>query len=110
MRVSTIAESGLWSAVRALEVAASNVANVNTPGFVPARAVHAARASGGVVTTIEHGEATVTSDPSGLQPLSGTDLVSETVAQLAAARAFSANLAVLRTDQDMQAELVRTRR
>ncbi len=108
MNVSALAVSGVWSAMRAHAVSASNVANVSTPGFRPATVAHQSRPGGGVTTSVIPGAAV--GGDAVESPLSGTDLVSETVAQLGAQRAFSANLVVLRADREMQAELVRVTR
>ena len=111
MNVSAIAVSGVWSAMRAHAVSASNVANVSTPGFRPATVAHQPRPGGGVTTSVIPGAAPAPVGGDAVEsPLSGTDLVSETVAQLGARRAFSANLVVLRADREMQAELVRVTR
>ena len=116
---SHAAVSGMLAAQRRLEVSAGNVANVSTPGYVPARTTDRARREGGVESIVEREPsatglpATRPDAPAGVdgdgRPLSGTDLGTEFVTQITAQRAFEANLAVLRTENEMLGSLVRRR-
>jgi flagellar hook protein FlgE len=82
--------SGLRDATLRLGVAASNVANLNTDGFRPARVTTSELPGGGVQSTITPGD------------LEGVDLATELVAMLVAEAAFAANArtlgATLRTE------------
>jgi flagellar basal-body rod protein FlgC len=106
---SGISQSGLQVASQRLAVSANNVANVNTPGFVPSRVAVEEREGGGVSGQVVRGN-----DPQfearldrTLAGLSGTDLAQETVEQMAASAAFRANVATLRTADEALEALLR---
>jgi flagellar basal-body rod protein FlgC len=101
--IQRIAQSGLEAAARRLDVSANNVANALTPGFVPSRVDSAEVAGGGVTTSVSR-----TSDPAAearadraVLAASGTDLVTEIVAQSQAAALYQANLAALKTGDEL---------
>jgi flagellar basal body rod protein FlgC len=107
--ISGIAQSGLSAAATQLGVSAQNVANALTDGFVPSRVDLTEAAGGGVTATVSR-----PADPAGearadraLLAASGTDLVSEMVAQRQAAAAYRANLATLRTAVELQDEVLK---
>jgi flagellar basal body rod protein FlgC len=103
-----IAASGLQAASLALDVSADNVANALTDGFVPGAVAPAERAGGGVTAAVVKEAdplAEVRADRALLAP-SRTDLVQEMVNQGRAAAVYRANLAVLRTAQELEAEVV----
>jgi len=105
---SGIAASGLQVAGVTLDVSANNVANSLTDGFVPSHVEPADLDGGGAVAQVVRepdpmGE--VRADRALLAP-SRTDLVQEMVTQARAAAVYKANLATLRTDQEMEGSLV----
>ena len=109
-RVSAIAISGLRTETQTLNQSAHNVANAETDGFEAERVVARERAGGGVEaeyapTYGPHG--TTQRDDGSLAVSSNTDLAEERVTQLSSLRAFQANIAVLRTSDEMLGELVR---
>lgn len=110
MRIASIAASGLRAASTQVEASAHNVANVSTAGFRPVRTVSEAQREGGVSTRIAPAEDPSLAGLGRVDGASGTDLVDETVQRMLAQRAFSANLAVLRTADEMAEELVKKRR
>jgi flagellar basal-body rod protein FlgC len=97
-----IAQSGVESASIRLNVSANNVANALTPGFEPSRVAVEAQPGGGVTTSVlkEDPSAEVRADRA-LLAQSGTDLVTEIVAQAQAARLYQANMASLKTADDL---------
>jgi flagellar hook protein FlgE len=108
--VTSIALSGLRVQSQRLEQSAENVANVNTDEFEGQRVMPEAAAGGGVVA-----RSAPTYSPRGYQVsddassklASNTDLADETVTQLSSLRAFQADVAVLRTSDQMLGELVK---
>jgi flagellar hook protein FlgE len=98
---STLALSGLRAAQTRLDVAANNVANVQTPGFRRHSVATVSQPSGGVMAWPVPGTAAVGSGAALLGDLT-TDLVEQRVARYA----FEANLLVLRTDEQMQGRLL----
>jgi flagellar basal-body rod protein FlgC len=106
--ITGVAQSGLEAASRRLEVSASNVANALRPGFVPSRVASSEVAGGGVTSSVVQGvdAAAEARADRALLASSGTDLASEIVAQSQAARLYQANLATLKTaDELFQAAL-----
>lgn len=92
-----------------LAQSAANTANLETPGYAARRIVGVARVGGGVggVSMPTYAPSTVrVEDGGGETQLSNTDLVEETVTQVSSLRAFQANVAVLRTADEMMGELV----
>jgi len=107
-----IAQSGLDAAARRLDVSANDVANALTPGFQPGRVESAELPGGGVTTSVAPASdplAEVRADRALLAAsgadlglaASGTDLVAELVAQSRAAALFEANLATLKTADEL---------
>jgi flagellar basal-body rod protein FlgC len=118
--VHAIALSGLNAATRRLEASASNIANSRTRGalpdaegpavYAPLEVQLAAQASGGVSATLAPSAraALLAYDPSasfanaqGYVAAPDVDLVGETVALAMASYEFAANLAVIRTADEM---------
>ncbi|QXL84000.1 flagellar basal body protein [Comamonas sp. NLF-1-9] len=94
----SIASSGLQAAQLRLQVSAHNIANMNTPGFLPQRVQAQAQAPrAGVSAWVQQGE----------QP--GVVLEEEVVQQLAARSAWRANLYVLRVAQETTGTLLNVR-
>jgi flagellar hook protein FlgE len=90
------AVSGLRDAFVRLDVAAHNIANVNTPGFAPSRVVSVEAREGGVIPTVP-------ADP----PLVlGVDLASEMVNLIVARIAVAANADAFRTAAEVERRLV----
>jgi len=110
--VLSIAVSGLQAQSARLHTSAHNIANLLTDNFVPQRVDLKARPGGGV-------QALVSSSPQDAPPLfdvdtgeilgtySGTDLAQEALTQISAGRAYEANLAVLRAEQDRTETLLK---
>lgn len=88
--------SGMRDAMLRLDVAANNIANLNTDGYIPSHVQSSEAAGGGVTSTIVRDPAPVP-DPAGTTP-SGTDLPGEMVDVLKAQVAFAANAFVLRAE------------
>lgn len=76
--------SGVRDATVRLDVAASNIANLQSEGFSPSRVVSTTLPGGGVESIVIRDEAA-----------EGVDLVTELVGMMMARLAFSANLAAL---------------
>ena len=83
--ISSIALSGMNAAQTALNAAANNVANSNTPGFRRDQVQQSQQADDGVTTSVSKASA------------DGAALVDDLVAQLQAKNAFLANLQVFKT-------------
>jgi flagellar basal-body rod protein FlgC len=104
---SSIAYSGLKAASTRLQVSAHNVANSNTDGFDPQRVDQTALRAGGTLAQVSQpdGNNPVYMRDGSITEASNTDLVSETVDQMQASNSFKANLAVLRTSDEMVGSL-----
>jgi len=93
-----------------LDVSASNVANVSTDGYRAMRVTNEATAGGGVRTRIDEPATPagqlLTGDDGRDRVLSNVDLGAEVVTQISAQHAFEANLAVLRTGDEMLKALI----
>ena len=87
--------SGLRDSTVRLEVAASNIANLQVEGYSPSRVVSATLPGGGV-------EPTVVQDGEG----GGVDLVTEMAGLMMARLAFSANLSALSQTFETQRSLL----
>jgi flagellar basal body rod protein FlgB len=103
--------SGLDLAALQEAVSANNVANAQTPGFVPSQVDPTAQSGGGVSATVQPQE-----DPEieanldrNLMSLSQTNLINEEIAQQMALNSFLANLDALRADETQQQALVSIR-
>jgi flagellar basal-body rod protein FlgC len=86
-----------------LEVSAHNVANSNTDGFDPQRVDQVELRNGGTRGYISQPDLTnpIYARDGMLVEASNTDLASETINQMQATNAFKANLATLRTSDEM---------
>jgi flagellar hook-associated protein FlgK len=126
---SVTAISGLRAATLRLDVAAHNIANASTDGFVPGRVVQSDLPQAGVRATVEVGQrqdrgastgqpsgeggSSSQSGPTGRFPPappdvggpSGTSITAEIVNTLLAKAAFVASLRVLRQDNQMSRAL-----
>jgi hypothetical protein len=129
---TSIAVSGLRAASLRLDVAAHNIANLNTDGFTPSRVLDAAIPNGGVQSSVDtrprHGGGeprdastqqddqqsgsgpSVPGDIPGRTPAMGapseTNPVGEIVSVLLAQAAFAASLRVLKTDAAVHMHLL----
>ncbi len=92
--ISSIALSGLHAAQTSLDASASNVANLNTPGYRRQQVVQTTQAAGGVSTSLTSAS------------VEGSALESDLVAQLQAKNAFLANIAVFKTSDKMAGALL----
>ena len=92
--ISSIALSGLHSAQTRMGSAAHNIANAVTPSFHRQVVAQQAVPGGGVATTIER------------SPVAGDAMIEDMVALKLAQHLFSANLKVLRTQDQMLGTLL----
>ncbi len=107
IRSAQIALSGMQAATKQLETSAHNVANGIDEGFEPTSVSAHEVASGGVRVTIsDDARAAASAGGGGSSPQSGTDLIYETGARIAASAAFKANLKSLETADDMTSALL----
>jgi len=95
--------SGIRASLRRHEVSAHNVANLNTPGFRSARVEQAEGRFGGTDIVSISPEARALSG--GGEP-SDVDLAAEIANQILALRSLQANVAVLRTSDEMSEDLL----
>ena len=108
---SAISRMGMQAAGKQQQASAHNVANLNTDGFESVETVQESVGEGGVTTAVRP-----TGDPS---PMilrgqdwvhgSNTDLVRESVNQIAASGAYRANAAAFRAADEMTDELLNIR-
>ncbi len=102
-RIADIAAGGMAYAAARLSRSAQNVANLNTDGYVPVAPIAQADLGGGVSMHNPPAQSSPNYTSSGrIDSESGTDLAQETVEQIGALTAFKANIAVLKTDDEMQ--------
>ena len=92
--ISSIALSGMHAAQAALDIAAHNVANANTPGVRRQELTQTAQAGTGVATAVTRSST------------EGPALETDLVGQLQAKNAFLANLAVFKTSDQMAGALL----
>lgn len=92
--ITAIAGSGLSAAMLAMDTAAHNLANLQTPGFRRQQVVQAEQAGGGVEATTVRAAA------------SGDALADDMVHEQIAAYSFKANLLTLKTGQKMLGTLL----
>lgn len=92
--ISSIARSGMNTAMLGMEAAAHNISNLQTPGFRRQQVVQEAQAGGGVAATMAQ------------LPQAGNSLVEDVVQQQVAGYAFKANLLTLKTEQQMLGSLL----
>jgi flagellar hook protein FlgE len=95
--LTSIAQSGLQAAQTRLGASANNVANGQTEGFKRQTVQATAQSQGGVVVTLSRAAT------------EGGDLTQDVVDQLSAKQSFAANLAVLKTADQMIGSLLDTR-
>lgn len=122
-----IALSGLSAATTRLTASAQNVANAGTSGSTPAGGgtppyqpwlvVQTSTTSGGVAANLQRSSAppletyapeSAQADADGMIALPDVDYASEAVDQVSAMASFKANLAVVRTADEMQKALLDT--
>jgi len=94
LTVSSTALSGMNAAQVALGVSASNIANLNTPGYRRQESVLTTQPEGGVSASIRSAS------------VDGSALETDIVSQLQAKNAFLANLAVFKTSARMAGVLL----
>lgn len=109
-----VARSGLAASALRLSTSAHNVANALTPGFQPLAVDAEERPEGGVEARAVAGndpgvESRLDAAALGYGAASGTDLATELVSQMAAAASYRANLASLRTADELAASLLSVR-
>lgn len=92
--VNTSALSGLSAAQKRLDVAANNIANLGTEGFVRSEVTQQAQPAGGVSTTVNRA------------PEAGENLIADRVEQLQASNTFQANLRSLQTGNELIGSLI----
>lgn len=95
--ITSIASSGLQAAQMRLDASASNVANMNTPGYRSRQVAQQAAAEGGVDASVQRANA------------AGVSLEKEVVEQLAAKQAFLASVQTLRTGDAVLGALLNVR-
>ncbi|MEM9358983.1 MAG: flagellar basal body protein [Pseudomonadota bacterium] len=95
------ARSGLAAEALRFEVAARNIANASTDGYVPQRVEQSSVGSGG---TVRADVRTVTNSVSGSPPR--VDLLREATTLVQAKAAYEANLAVISAVDDMTQSLL----
>ena len=109
----SISAAGMIDAQRRLDVAAHNIANVQTPGFHAVRA-DSVEISGGDpdAASVTYGQ-TGALDPAGpaasvseIAPESNVDLATETVNMLLAKQSFLANVSALRAQDETLGEIL----
>jgi flagellar basal-body rod protein FlgC len=101
----SISASGIRDATLRLDVAANNVANVNTRGFVPSKVSSSAVPTGGVQSTV----APFVPNPAAPPPEEGdsqTDLATEFVNVIAARAAFKANAKMMSVTAETSETLI----
>ncbi|NOY92790.1 MAG: flagellar basal body rod protein [Deltaproteobacteria bacterium] len=108
MNAARIASTGLAVESRRMAVSADAVANVNTDGYRAKEVVAEERAEGGVGSSVREqpGESPVAERDGARVFLSNTSVARETVTRIQASRAFQANLAVIRTSDQMTQSLL----
>lgn len=99
VNLSSIAQSGLQAAQARLNASASNVANLQTPGYKPVtvQAQAQAQQQGGVVVNFSRAAT------------DGVALEEEAVAQIQAKTDFMANIQVLKTADQVMGSLLDTK-
>ena len=98
----TAARSGLAAESLRVEVAARNIANASTEGYVPQRVVQTALTDAGGVSAVVRPVAGPQLYTAGSQ----VDIVKETTTLIQAEAAYKANLAVIATVDDMTDSLL----
>lgn len=97
--ISSIARSGLNAAQQRLDVAAHNIANMNTENFRALEVVQQTQEGGGVSTSVMQLPAA--------QP-AGDTLSNDFVQQMVASYAFKANVLTIQTEQKMLGTVIDT--
>jgi flagellar hook-associated protein FlgK len=94
------AVSGLRDATLRVEVAANNIANLNTQTFAAARVVSEEAPAGGVASRVTPATPGAGAPPD-LAAMSGTDLETEMISLTVAKIAFSASARMIRTAAEL---------
>ena len=97
VNLSSIAQSGLQAAQARLNASASNVANLQTPGYKPVTVQAQPQPQGGVVVNFSRAAT------------DGVALEEEAVAQIQAKTDFMANIQVLKTADQVMGSLLDTK-
>lgn len=106
-RVGDVANSGLRVANARVARSAHNLANVNTDGFKAERVIARDQNPGVTYSSVPTEAPAPLYDRDGtMVEGSNTDVANEMVEQMGAANAFKANLAVIKTDAEMQDALL----
>lgn len=92
--ISSVAVSGMQTALTRLNSTAHNIANVSAEGFRRQEAVSTEQPGGGVASSLTRSD------------VAGSALETDVVAQLQAKNAFLANLAVFKTSNQMAGVLL----
>lgn len=92
--ISSIATSGMATAMLGMNVAANNIANQQTPGYHRQVVVPQTQAAGGVTASVAQA------------PQAGSDLVADVVQQRMALYAFQANALVVQSGNRMLGALI----
>ena len=100
MNISQPSLSALTTAATRLDIAANDIANINTKGYEEQVAHQEPIPSGGV--RISH----VSKTPNPNKDVSNTDIVSETYEVIQSKHAFAANAEVIKTKNDMIGQLI----
>jgi len=102
--VTSIALSGLNAASTRLANSANNIVNARTPGFKPSDAVTESVDNGGVIVDIR--ERTPASVQTGNGEVPNVSLEQEVVNSITAESDFKANLALLKTQKELDKSLL----
>jgi flagellar basal body rod protein FlgC len=103
MQALSISATGIQSATVKLNNASNNIANANTPGFVPGEAVTTTISTGGVRSSIVPGEPTPEAEEVGT---SSVDLASEMVDALSARLEARANAKMMKILDDTSQSII----
>ncbi len=99
------AESAITALSRKLDVAANNIANVNTDEFKKSRTIFQTNDVPGVSVTIDRVDTPGTMQPDGVES-SNVDLAEEFASLIITQRSQTANATVIETDQEMRQSLI----
>lgn len=94
--ISSIAQSGLAAAMRRLDAAANNIANLQTAGYHRQSVLQQSQPGGGVTTAVRQAAAP------------GENLAEDLVEQLTASYVFKANMQTIRAHDAMIGTLLDT--
>ena len=109
--IFSIAQSGLQAASLRLAVSASNVANLETDGSAPSHVEAQALPSGGVAAAVKKNDPQFEARMDrAIVGASGTDLIQESIDRSLAATSFEANLATMKTADELLGTLLDLRK